>query len=334
MSGRQCCNVLAQGARTRPHALRSQLQARNEAFLSRPQRSFHLSSRTLASSETTKPDPAPKATPPPDAPSLQKFASSLRQQTPIAGATAPYAAYGTTQSLFKSCANAGDYGGSDPSSAPTEPQAGSAPLPSASPYNKSAPPEPLKTSAGEDIFYPLNRDTWHYAYSLAPTFSTWSQLTILHLYLLQVRLRMFPAEHERKWNQQLLDHFFYAAEEKMDSMHNITSRGIRSRYLKDMFNTYRGSVMSYDEGLIKGDAVLAAAVWRNVFSGKEDVDGVALAEIVGWMRRGMEGLGRMGDEEFVAGQWNFGQPWKGRELVEKEAQGVRQPFVDEGKAGS
>ncbi|KAF4553463.1 Ubiquinol-cytochrome C chaperone-like protein [Elsinoe fawcettii] len=334
MSGRQCYTAIAQGARTRPQALRYQLFTRNE-HLRTSRRPFHTSPRTLAqqSSSSQPSDPAPSPTPPPDAPSLQKFASTLRKQGPIGGATAPYAAYGTTESLFKSCSLAGDYSGSAPSSSPDATSPG-APLPSTSPYNKSALPEPLKTSAGEDIFYPATTTTWHYAYSLPPTFSTWSQLTILHLYLLQLRLRMFPAEHERKWTQQLLDHFFYAAEEKMDSMHQITSKGIRSRYLKDMYDTYRGNVLSYDEGIVKGDAVLGAAVWRNVFGGKGDVDAVALAEIVGWVRRCADSLGKMGDEEFVSGKWSFGAPWKGRAQVEREAEGMRQPFVDEGKAGS
>ncbi|PNS17416.1 hypothetical protein CAC42_7099 [Sphaceloma murrayae] len=332
MSTQRCGSAFAHGVKSRPSALRSHLSSRYESLHARPQRTLHTTPRALANARST--DPAPTPTPPPDAPTLQKFASSLRKQTPIAGATAPYAAYGTTEYLFRSCAAAGDYGGTAPSSSPTAPSSPGAPLPSKSPYNKSAPPEPLKTSAGEDIFFPLNKETWHYAYSLPPTFSTWSQLTILHLYLLQLRLRMFPSTHERKWNQQLLDHFFYAAEEKMDSMHNITSKGIRSRYLKDMYDTYRGNTLSYDEGLIKGDAVMAAAIWRNVFGGKQEVDAVALAEIVGWLRRGAEALGKMGDEEFVMGNWSFGQPWQGRAMVMKETEGIRQPFVDEGKAGS
>ncbi|KAG8624349.1 hypothetical protein KVT40_007416 [Elsinoe batatas] len=334
MSGRQCYSAIVQGARTRSQALRYQLATRNEALRS-SHRAFQSSSHSLASTPSSPPsDPAPSPTPPPDAPSIQKLASTLRKQGSIGSATAPYAAYGTTESLFKSCSLPGDYSGTAPSLTPPDATSPGAPLPSRSPYNKSAPPEPLKTSSGEDIFFPLTRDTWHYAYSLPPTFSTWSQLTILHLYLLQLRLRMFPHEHERKWSQQLLDHFFYAAEEKMDSMHNITSRGIRSRYLKDMYDTYRGNVMSYDEGVIKGDAVLGAAVWRNVFGGKDGVDGLAVAEIVGWMRRGAKALGDMGDEEFVAGKWSFGVPWKGRREVEREAEGVRVPLVDEGKAGS
>lgn len=37
--------------------------------------------------------------------------------------------------------------------------------------------------------------------------------------------------------------------------------------MRDMLEQYHGSVAAYDEGLMGGDAVLAAAIWRNVFGG-------------------------------------------------------------------
>lgn len=66
--------------------------------------------------------------------------------------------------------------------------------------------------------------------------------------------------------------------------HHITSSALRQRYLKDIFVQWRGLLLAYDEGLIKGDAVLASAVWRNLFKGSPDADPRALLAIVGWMR--------------------------------------------------
>lgn len=37
--------------------------------------------------------------------------------------------------------------------------------------------------------------------------------------------------------------------------------------MRDMLQQYHGSVAAYDEGLIAGDAILAAAIWRNFFGG-------------------------------------------------------------------
>lgn len=68
-------------------------------------------------------------------------------------------------------------------------------------------------------------------------------------------------------------------------LHGMSARGIRNRYLKDLFIQWRGLLAAYDEGLVKGDAVLAGAVWRNLFKGDEEVDWIKVSVIVGYMRR-------------------------------------------------
>jgi cytochrome b pre-mRNA-processing protein 3 len=86
----------------------------------------------------------------------------------------------------------------------------------------------------------------------------------------------------------------------MDTLHSITSRGVRSKYLKDLFMQWRGVLVSYDEGLMRGDAVLASAVWRNVFGARDDVDPVRLAMVVAWLRREVSRVSSEGD----AMQWS------------------------------
>ncbi|KAK5141201.1 Serine carboxypeptidase 3, partial [Cryomyces antarcticus] len=66
----------------------------------------------------------------------------------------------------------------------------------------------------------------------------------------------------------------------MATYHGMVARGTRNKYLKDLFIQWRGVLAAYDEGLIRGDAVMAAAVWRNVFKGDENVDAEKLALIV------------------------------------------------------
>jgi hypothetical protein len=122
---------------------------------------------------------------------------------------------------------------------------------------------------------------------------------MLHLYLLVVRLRCFDNDAYRLWQSQLVDHFFHDAEIRMEVTHGITSRSIQQRYLKDLFLQWRGLLLSYDEGLVKGDAVLASAVWRNVFKSREDVDLRVLAAIVSWMRLCLKNLDQMEDEAFA-----------------------------------
>ena len=121
--------------------------------------------------------------------------------------------------------------------------------------------------------------------ALPPTFSTWSQVTYLHMYLVTVRIRALPsASTVTNYNRYLLEHFSQAAEDKMNLLHTITARGIRNRYLKDLFLRWRGVLAAYDEGLIKGDAVLGAAVWRNLWKGQEDVDWTKICMVVAFMR--------------------------------------------------
>lgn len=59
--------------------------------------------------------------------------------------------------------------------------------------------------------------------------------------------------------------------------------------------------MSYDEGLAKGDAVLAAAVWRNVYKSRKDVDIRHVAAIVSWIRRVAWTLNQINDATFMYG---------------------------------
>lgn len=147
---------------------------------------------------------------------------------------------------------------------------------------------------------------WCAELGLAPTFSTWSQITFLHMYLLTVRLRALPSrESFQTYSRHLIDHFSHNAEHRMDELHDIGSRSIRNKYLKDLFIQWRGIIAAYDEGLIKGDAVLGAAVWRNLWKAEatgpdgKAVDWSKVAWVVAYMRRVTAQLGRMDEADIV-----------------------------------
>lgn len=123
---------------------------------------------------------------------------------------------------------------------------------------------------------------------------------MLHMYLLVVRFRCLEPASQQAWQSQLVNHFFYQAEAKMEDVHELTSRMIRQAYLKDLFVQWRGLILACDEGIVKGDAVLASAVWRNLFKAREDVDARALAAVVAWMRSGLRELGELPDEDMAS----------------------------------
>lgn len=124
---------------------------------------------------------------------------------------------------------------------------------------------------------------------------------MLHMWLLVIRLRCFDNKEWQAWQKGLVDHFFNDAEAKMGDIHGMTSRMIRSRYLSTLFESWRGVILSYDEGLVKSDAVLAAAVWRNLYKSKEDVDMRYVAAIVSWIRRVVRTLDHTNDSRFMYG---------------------------------
>ena len=105
------------------------------------------------------------------------------------------------------------------------------------------------------------------------------------MYLVTVRLRVLDRESFDTYMQHLINAFSYGTEEKMQVVHNIESRSIRNKYLKDLFIQWRGVLAAYDEGMVKGDAVLGAAVWRNLWKAEEDVDWGKVNKVVEYLRR-------------------------------------------------
>lgn len=111
--------------------------------------------------------------------------------------------------------------------------------------------------------------------------------------------------------------------------HNIHARGARNKYLKDLYIQWRGLLAAYDEGLMKGDAVLSAAVWRNVFKGNEDVNIKGLAQIVSLMRRTLRELDAMEEMDFKTSPVQFGSPEEELKTVELRSSLMDQPFESE-----
>lgn len=113
----------------------------------------------------------------------------------------------------------------------------------------------------------------------------------------------------------------------MVTWHGMSSRVTRNNALKDLFQQWRGTQLGYDEGLIKGDAVFATAVWRNVFKAKDDVDIADLARVTAYMRKEIWRLGKQGDEVVYEGRVKFGNPQDVE--VEGKAAGVNKTFDSE-----
>ena len=101
----------------------------------------------------------------------------------------------------------------------------------------------------------------------------------------------------------------------MTTQHGIVAGSTRSKYLKDLFVQWRGLMAGYDEGLMKGDAVLATAVWRNVFKADQEVDFEGVGQVVSYTRGVLQGLEALDDEAIASGEVVFGDPSTEKEGV-------------------
>ncbi|KAK1831777.1 ubiquinol-cytochrome C chaperone-domain-containing protein [Podospora conica] len=267
-------------------------------------RHLHATSRLQAAAPTTT-TPAPPPKPQPSSVRERMHALRLRAADTVrkrGNLAQTYVIYGCTERLCELLTAQADYR-IDPA--------------------QRAAGEVRESADGEEIGEPLIAGgVWHTDFDLPPTFSTWAHVTMLHMYLVVVRLRGCDAETYKGWTDQLVDHFFHAAEDRMVKQHDMTSRALRQRYLKDLFVQWRGLMLAYDEGLAGGeDAVLASAVWRNLFKARDDVDARALAAVVGFMRRCLREWDGMEDEPFLELLQGMGALAVGK-TVEVEGQGV------------
>ncbi|WPH03033.1 Hypothetical protein R9X50_00590700 [Acrodontium crateriforme] len=306
---------------------------RTQSIFASRQRLVIQSSRALSTTRTryvepsrqapkptasSNPPPPPKEAEQPSRDALSSFARQLRSTNTLRAATEPLVAYGVTEDLFAHCQKQCTY---------TVPS-----------LSAKAPSPAPKNAAGEDIGE--GSGFWFAASSphdvtrglgLDVTFNSWAQVQYLHLYLLSVRFRRFPKEHTTIWQQHILDHFFYAAEDRMATYHGMAARGVRNKNLKDLWLQWRGVLLSYDEGLIRGDAVLAGAVWRNLFKGRTDVELEKVAAVVGYLRRQMAYLEGLSDQQVAEGKVDFGDAGEiiGKLGLSRESPWMKRPFSPE-----
>jgi cytochrome b pre-mRNA-processing protein 3 len=91
-------------------------------------------------------------------------------------------------------------------------------------------------------------------------FRTWFAMTILHVWLVNTRFKAegLPGKDAK---QELFNHIW------IDVDIRLNKAGVKARVgkiMEDLVDSYYGQSLAYAEGLVKGDAVLASAIWRFV----------------------------------------------------------------------
>lgn len=151
---------------------------------------------------------------------------------------------------------------------------------------------------------------WYETLGLSKSFAIWFQITSLHVWMLFVRMRAMPFAVGKNYQQHLIDRLFKDMELRLSEEMNVLSGRISDTYLKDFHQQFLGLVFSYDEAIAseKPDAVLAAALWRNIFNGDKNVDMVKLESVVRYVRMQLYVLEQISDRAFGFGDFQFISP--------------------------
>lgn len=165
----------------------------------------------------------------------------------------------------------------------------------------------------QGMYYPNEplSDTAKFFYqtlNLPMSFAQQFQISVLHYWILSVRMRAMPFKYGRNYQQKLIDRIFRDMELRMSGELNISSNRIIEGYLKDFHKQLLGATISYDEALMTDDITFAAALWRNVFSGNPDTDMRHVEALVGYVRSQLYVLNKMSDREFGFGRFKFVAP--------------------------
>lgn len=149
---------------------------------------------------------------------------------------------------------------------------------------------------------------WYDTLGLEPSFAQWFQITVLHTWLLTVRMRAMPFKYGRNYQQKLIDRFFSDMELRLTNEMNVNSGRIRDQYLREFHTQLRGAVLAYDEGFATDDVTLGYAVWRNLFNARQDIDYLSLESVVKYIRMQLYVLSKLSDREFGFGKFSFVPP--------------------------
>lgn len=146
------------------------------------------------------------------------------------------------------------------------------------------------------------------ALGLSDEFVSRFELLSLHIWMCLARLRM-DGKTGSKLSQELFDNFWD------DMMNEIRAKGVKelavNKHLVELQERFFGAALAYDESMSPeskdADMVLAAALWRNLYSGEPDVSIQQMQMAVGYTRSQLQSLCRMPPEQFIRGDFDWGK---------------------------
>uniref|UniRef100_A0A1B6C9K3 Ubiquinol-cytochrome c chaperone domain-containing protein n=1 Tax=Clastoptera arizonana TaxID=38151 RepID=A0A1B6C9K3_9HEMI len=140
-------------------------------------------------------------------------------------------------------------------------------------------------------------------YKMPDTFNSWFLITELHVWMLMVRC-MAEDEDGRKVRNGIVESMWQDVilkAKKLGSEHTMAAR----QQINEMSEQFQAAILTYDEGLLSSDKVLAGAIWRRFFS-KQCNDPVQVENMVKYVRQQITNLENIDKDLFYARKftWN------------------------------
>uniref|UniRef100_A0A3Q3B907 Ubiquinol-cytochrome c reductase complex assembly factor 1 n=1 Tax=Kryptolebias marmoratus TaxID=37003 RepID=A0A3Q3B907_KRYMA len=159
----------------------------------------------------------------------------------------------------------------------------------------------------------INYEEFFEKCSLPDTLNSWFLVTQLHVWMCLVRMRQ--EGREGKFLCHYIVHSMWGDVEQRSKIMGIDAVQ-RKEAMKAMTENFYAAMFGYDEGILSDDRVLAAALWRNLFS-RQCEDPHQLELMVEYVRKQMQFIDSLdGEDLLLTGEVQW------RPLLEENAQSI------------
>jgi len=138
---------------------------------------------------------------------------------------------------------------------------------------------------------------------------TWWKLTLLHVWMLSVRLHTSLDMHAyHRLKQTILRELWDDWDKRLKVVkEEIDLKVLAREWAKRLHGLYIQTLLELDEGFLDSDAVLAGSIWRCFYQGNDAIDATHLNAVVLYIRSTMAYLDTLDVESILV---NGVQEWK------------------------
>ncbi|XP_077294188.1 ubiquinol-cytochrome c reductase complex assembly factor 1 [Arctopsyche grandis] len=149
----------------------------------------------------------------------------------------------------------------------------------------------------ENIVDVIDYNEWFRIFKMSDTLMSWFLITELHVWMLMVRC-MAEGDDGRFVRNSLVESLWNDVSFRVQKL-GVRSSSQKRKNLDILSEQFQAAIISYDEGLLGNDMVLAGAIWRRFFSMEHD-NAADIETIVKYIRRQVMALDDIPKEKFFS----------------------------------